>query len=274
MKKVLLVFALAMGLAGCATLQQLLSGAFKKPRLTFHSVQLQDLALSGMTLNVIYTLENPNPLGLSLAEVDYALSIDGKQVVAGKPPKGLEVAPKGRTQLVFPANIKFADVAPVLQTFLTKDYATYRAQGSIGVQTPIGILKFPVSKEDQFEVPKLPQVALNTPRISNLTLTSATVELPLMVTNRNTYALPIQGVGGQVSIAGANVGSLSTGDLGALTGKQTREVRLPITINFLSAAAAAAALRGGNGTVAFSGQVQSGGASLPINFSQNLSFRR
>ena len=180
---------------------------------------LSDVSLTGVTLNLTYTLDNPNALGIKLAQADYALFVEGHQVVAGKPPNGLKIPARGKTDLVFPANVKFADVAPVLQVFLQKDYAQYRAEGRVGVQTPIGVFSFPIVSEDQFEVPKMPTVQFGAPRIANLSFSSATLEIPLSVTNRNSFDLPVNGVSGRVNINGATVGQVSTGDMGALTGR-------------------------------------------------------
>jgi hypothetical protein len=170
--------------------------------------------------------------------------------------------------------VKFADVAPVLTTFLTKDSAAYKAQGTVGVKTPIGVVRLPLQHQGSFEVPKLPQVAFGTPRISSLSFTSAVVELPLKVTNRNSFPLPISSVAGGLSISGSRVGSLSRGDLGALSGKAERELTLPLTVNFLQAATAANALRSGSGTLSFDGAVKSGTASIPLDFSQTVRFTR
>ncbi len=268
------VLAASLLLSGCAFLKNLFSSAFRAPTLTFRRASLANASLSSATVDLVYAIENPNPLGLSLAEVDYALTIEGKQVVAGKPPTGLQIPARNSAELVFPANVRFADIAPVIQTFLNKDFAHYRAEGHIGLSTPLGVIRFPLSHEDQFEVPKLPSVSFAAPQVTNLNFQGATVTFPLMVTNRNSYPLPINGLSGAVMIAGANVGNLSTGDLGALAGKGTRQLNLPLTIHFASAAAAAMALRSGSGTVAFSGNVQSGGASLPMSFSQALNFSR
>ena len=69
--------------------EKLFASAFKKPTFTFKSVTLGDVSLTGVTLNLTYTLDNPNALGISLAQADYALFVEGHQVVAGKPPNGL-----------------------------------------------------------------------------------------------------------------------------------------------------------------------------------------
>lgn len=276
--KRLLVTALCLSvLSGCAYLRQFLttSNAFNEPSFAFRTMVLNDISLGGLNLDTVWDLNNPNPVGISLASVDYALFIDNKQVVAGKPQNGLQIAAQGSTELHFPANIQFADIAAVVEAFLTKDTATWRAEGGLGVQTPIGVLRFPIAKEGQFEVPKLPAIVFGNPRVTSITLMGATVEFPLTVTNKNTYALPIAGVTGGIAVGGSPIGTLSTGNLGAMEGKGTKQIALPLTINLLSAAGAVAnAVRGGNAQVTFTAQVQSGGTALPIKVDQLVNFIR
>lgn len=274
MKRALLVAACLSVFSGCAYLQQFLQAAFREPTFTFKNMVLNDVSLGGLSLDTVWDLNNPNNVGISLAAVDYALFIENKQVVAGHPENGLQLAANGSSELHFPANIKFQDVAGVVETFLTKDLAAWRAEGSIGVQTPIGVLKFPMAKEGQFEVPKLPAIVFGNPRVTNISLSGATVEFPLTVTNKNTYALPLA-VTGNLAVAGSNVGTISTGNLGAMEGKGAKQLAVPLTINFLSAGAAVVnAVRGGNAQVAFNAQVQSGAQTVPLRVDQLVSFVR
>ncbi|HSP81230.1 MAG TPA: LEA type 2 family protein [Myxococcaceae bacterium] len=248
--------------------------AFKQPRLTFKTARLADASLADATVNLVYQIDNPNSFGLNLASVDYAFFVEGKQVVAGSPPKGLNIPARGRAELVFPANVRFADVAPVVQTFLTQDTARYKAQGTLGIQTPIGVVRIPLEKEGTFPVPKIPAVRFESPRIANISLTGATVEFPLTVTNRNGFPLPVGGISGALKVAGTSVGTLSTGNLGMLEANATRQLTLPLTIHFARAAAAASALRSGNARVALDGRLVSDGQSVPMDISQLLNFRR
>jgi LEA14-like dessication related protein len=261
-------------LAGCASLQRMAKNAFKKPTLTFKTARLADVSLADATLHLVYQLDNPNNIGLNLASVDYAFFVEGKQVVAGTPPKGLDIPARGRAELVFPANVRFADIAPVVHTFLTQDTARYKAQGSVGIQTPLGVLRLPLEKEGTFEVPKIPDVRFDTPRITNLTLTGATVEFPLTVTNRNAFPLPVGGISGALKLAGTSVGTLSTGDLGRMDANGTRQLTLPLTIQFARAASAAAALRSGSAQVSLDGRLVSNGQSIPLDITQFLNFKR
>jgi LEA14-like dessication related protein len=260
--------ALALTASGCALLQNLFRTAFREPELRFKTVTLRDLSLGGAGINTVWTLENPNPMGLSIAEIDYAFSVEGKQVIAGKPAQGLEIPANGRTELVFPADVKFQDLAQTVGVFLDKDVATYRAEGHLGIKTPIGVIRIPLSKEGTFEVPKLPALEFDSPRIKNLSLTGATLEIPLRLTNRNSFPLPVAALTGQLSIGGARVGSISNNAVGILSAKGTQTVTLPVTINFLNAVSAANAIRQGKAQISLDGQLQSGQANLPISLSE------
>ena len=271
-----LLGALVLVTTGCpGLLEALRSSVFQEPSLTFRSAVLTDISLAGLTLDTIWTLNNPNSVGVSLSTVEYALSVEGKRVVSGAPATGLDIGPGGTSELHFPAAIRFSDLAAVVEPFLNKDNASYRVEGRLGLETPVGVVLLPLSYESTFEVPKLPLVAFGNPRVTSLNLSGATVEFPLQVTNRNTYALPVSGVTGTLSIGGSPVGTLSTGDLGAMSGKATHSAALPLTINLLSAASAVVtAIQGGTAQVTFNAQVHSGPAALPLSVQQGVDFLR
>lgn len=275
MRRAFVVTAVCSLLSGCAYLSQFLSAAFKRPTFAFKNLALSDASLSGITLDTVWKLDNPNPVGLSLASIDYALAVEDKQVVSGGPRQGLQIAAQGSSDLHFPANLKFQDLFGVVQTFLNKDNARYRASGSLGVQTPIGVIQFPLAAEGTFEVPKIPAIQMGNPRVSSVTFQGATVEFPLTVTNKNSYPLPVAALVGNVTLAGANIGTITTGNLGDLQGRGNRQVSIPLTVNFLQAAGAATKLaQGGQAQVQFNAQLESGGQRLPINLNQLVNIQR
>ena len=111
-----LLLVLAAAAASCATLEQLATGAFQKPTLAYKSAALTDVSLSGATLNIVTTVDNPNGVALSLAELDYRLSIDGHPVATGKPPEGLEIPAHGSADVTLPATFQFADLGQAVAT--------------------------------------------------------------------------------------------------------------------------------------------------------------
>lgn len=266
-----LVLAVSVGLLlpGCAVLRDLLATAFTPPTLRFAGVAVRDASLTGLTLDTRWQLDNPNGVGLSIAALDYAVFVDGRRVVAGAPPLGLQVAARGTTELTFPATVRFLELAPALEAVLSRDTATVRVEGTVGLDTPVGRVGVPLAAEQAFELPKLPQVEFGSPRLGQLTLAGATVEFPLSVLNRTSYPLLLQGLSGRVSLGGAELGSLATGPLGGLEGGGRRTLTLPLTVRFLSVGAAAVrVLQGGRATLLFQAQLDTPAGPIPLQLEQ------
>lgn len=260
---------------GCAVLLDVLRATVQEPTLTFQSVALTDVSLTGLTLDTAWRLDNPNAVEISLASIEYALSVENAPVISGSPAQGLQIPAQGSTVLHFPATVTFQSVGILVQTFASKDTATYKVGGAIGVQTPMGVLKLPLEKQGTFEVPKLPAVQFSPPRIASLSLLGATIEFPLEITNRNSFELPVDGITGSVFIAGERIGNISTGNLGRLGDHGKRMVTLPLTVSFLNTAQAViSAVQNGQAQVRLEASLQSGSAQLPIKTEQLLNFTR
>jgi LEA14-like dessication related protein len=260
-------------LSACAFLKQLGDKAFTEPTINFKEARLQNVSLGSATVDLVYSVRNPNPIGLSLAEVTYSFSIEGKEVVAGTPPQGLHIPAEGVADLEFPASVKYAALASALEVFLSKDSASYQAKGEVGIASPIGVLRLPLSKEGQLEVPKIPKLEFGSPRVSRLSAEGATLDVPITVTNRNSYPLPIQSLSGALQIAGATVGNVSSGEIGQLEGSGSRQITLPVGVHFAQAAQAVARLKGAS-EIGFSGEVASGDVSIPIRHTQVVHFQQ
>ncbi len=257
--------ALLVAAAGCS---------FQKPTLRFKSAAVEETDLEGATLQLVYSFDNPSSLGLDLAEVSYALEVEGHAVASGKPQRGLSLRPSAATDLVFPARVRFADLPPLIGTFLTRDTARYKASGSLGVRTPVGVLRFPLSYESAFSVPKVPTLAFQSPRVQSLSFSGARIVFPLRLTNRNGFPLPLGAFTANVWISGSKVGAAEAPMPGLLGAGETRAFELPLEVDFLRAGVGIAnAIRGGRANVRLDGVLRSGSASVPIGIEQNLSFR-
>jgi LEA14-like dessication related protein len=269
----LLVLALssaALSLAGCSFFKSLLVGDFKKPSLTFQDAGLSEVSLGGATLNLNFKVDNPNGESLSLAETDYKLLVEGKQLVAGKPPGGIKIPANGSALVTLPATVRFADLASSVAAVLHKGAASYRGEGHIGVDTPIGVVALPFSTEGKMELPKVPTVTVGSPALTGISLSGATLKLPLEVTNANAFALPLADVTGALHIAGAEVGNFAAKDLGRLEANAKKIVTLPVTVHFAGAMDAFRALQSGRTEVALSGVLSSGGATIPFHVVQQV----
>ena len=260
-----LLLVLVLAATGCG---------FKRPTMRFKAVRLADVDLGGTQLDVVYSFHNPNPLGLRLAEVSYALDVEGTRVAAGCPPKGLNFAAGSSTDVVFPARVLFSAIAPVVEVFLEKDSAAYKASGTVGIETPLGVLRFPVSHQSTFPVPKIPTFQFQSPSVRNLTFSGARVIFPVQITNRNGFGLPLAGFSADINLAGHEVGTTQVPFAGAMAAGETRIVELPIDVNFLKGGSAVAqAVRSRRATVGLNGSLRSGATTVPIKVSQSVDFR-
>jgi LEA14-like dessication related protein len=269
-----LLIVLVAGASACAWLQAAESG-FKKPDVAYKGASLSDVSLSGATLSVVTRVDNPNPVALALADVDYRLSIEGRPVAAGKPPDGLEIPANGAADVTLPASFKFTDLGQAVSTLLEKGSAGYKAEGTVGLKTPIGVVHVPLSHEGTFTLPAMPGIALGTPRLTSVAIDHATVDLPVTLTGRGSLPVPLQALQAAVTIGGAHVGEVSAKDLGTLEPGASRSVTLPVTVPFSGAVEAAQAmLKGGPVPIALDGQLQSGPAPVPFSLQTTASFRR
>ena len=250
-------------------------GGFKNPDVAYKGASLTDVSLSGATLNVVTSVNNPNPVTLSLAEVDYRLSIDGHPVATGKPPDGLEIAANGATDVTLPASFKFTDLGEAVATVLRKGGAGYRAEGTVGVKTPIGLVKVPLAHEGKFTLPAMPGIALGTPHLTAVAIDHATVDLPVTLTGKGSLPVPLEALQAAVTIGGAHIGEVSAKDLGTLEPGASKSVTLPLTVPFAGALdAAQAMLKGGTVPIALDGQLKSGPAPVPFSLKTTANFRR
>jgi len=143
------------------------------------------------------------------------------------------------------------------------------------VKTPVGVVHVPLSHEGTFKLPEMPAIALGTPRVTSVALDHASVELPVTLTAKGSYPIPLQALDAAVTIGGAHIGDVSARDLGTLEPGKPQSLTLPLNIPFSGALEAAQAiLKGGSVPIALSGQMHSGPAPVPFELKTTAQFRR
>src|SRR5438309_47914 len=117
MRKILWLLPL---LAGCALVRSAVSSAFEKPTLSFKDARLPSIDFEGAELDLVFLVNNPNSMGLDLAQTSYTLQVEGKQVVAGAPQNGLVIPAHGSGEVTFPARVHWNEIAPALQALFAQ----------------------------------------------------------------------------------------------------------------------------------------------------------
>src|ERR671936_1416127 len=164
-------------LLGCSLVRQAASSAFERPTLSFKEARLPHVDFQGAELDLVFLVTNPNSVGLDLTRASYNLEVEGHKVASGTPQNGLKIPGGGTTEVTFPANIQWNEIAPALEAVFAMDQVRYKASGELGV----GPVTLPLQHEGTFAAPKVPKVEVGSPRIPSLSLPGDRLALPLKI---------------------------------------------------------------------------------------------
>ena len=183
----------------------------------------------GAELDLVFLVTNPNSVGLDLTRASYDLEVEGHKVAAGTPKNGLKIPGGATTEVTFPANVQWNEIAPALEALFAMDQLHYKASGELGV----GAVTLPLSHEGTFAAPKMPSIDVGSPQITSLTLTGARLALPLKIANLNAFPLPLGGILGTVDIGGSTVGRIAMPEASPVPSNGETTVTVPLNVSFL-----------------------------------------
>ncbi len=258
-------------LCGCSLLGKVASAAFERPKLEFKDAKLDHVDFTGADFTLTYLVTNPNSVGLNLAQTDYALQVENHALLSGKPQGGLQIPGGGSADVAFPAHVAWKDLAPAVEALFAQESVRYKASGTLGVNTPIGLIALPLEHEGTFAPPRLPDFEIQSPKILSIGLLGARLSLPLKIGNKNSFPLPLGGILGSVEIAGEKVGRVALPAQAMVEAGKETILSLPLDISFLSTGAAvASALRSRVAEVKIDGTLTSGTSTLPLHLAQTV----
>ncbi|MCU7795503.1 MAG: LEA type 2 family protein [Candidatus Thiodiazotropha sp. (ex Myrtea spinifera)] len=238
-RKVLLLFVLihAISLSGCATLEQVgqvLEG--QKPTAQVNGVRLTSLDFEGMDLAFDVQVDNPNPVGISLAGLDYDLSLLGSRFLKGDQPMGMRLAANGNSSVEVPMRLGFQQLLSTYQQLKGADSAGYQLDLGMGFDVPVlGRVRVPVSYQGEFPVPKMPDVKVRSLDVQQLSMSGAKLTMQLEVDNPNAFSLLLNQLNYDVKLNGYNVGSGLMGRAVNLQQGSPGVINLPLSLDFAQA---------------------------------------
>ena len=143
---------IATTLSGCAAVNQILKGVgVTKPELMATGAQLTSVSMDHLELNFLFSLNNPNPISITIVDLDYRLKVNGKQVATGNQTKSIVVEANGRTDFSIPAEIAISEVLSGVALKLP-DTLNYEIELRIGVSSPAGRLPISIVQPGQISV--------------------------------------------------------------------------------------------------------------------------
>jgi LEA14-like dessication related protein len=259
--------SLAIVLSGCTFLGRV----FEKPRVSFARVAVDELSFAGLTARFIFTIENPNTVGIDLAKLEYALVLEGKPFAQGATDAALHVPPSKTGELTVPLTLSFGQMVDGLQAIFKHTSIAYAMKTQLTFETSVGPTSVPVEATGTLPVPRLPRFSLAGVELASLTPTGATLEVGLAIANPNELEIPIGGLTWSVAIEGTPV---AQGRLGKMTLKAnaTSTSKIEVAVDVVSVGlAVGAALASHSAHITLDGSVELvPGQAWPLHLESTL----
>lgn len=237
--------ALLAACAGCATITDL--AQVRRPTVAVNQVQFKDADFSAVDLLFDLAVDNPNAVPISLAGIDYGLTVGGKQLVSGSKQDALRIDSQSTGTVALPLRLEWASLAEAFQDVRARDSIDYTMDSALSFNLPVlGPVTVPVSKSGQLPVVKAPGVKIAGLQRKSVTLSGADLALLLDVENPNAFQLALGQlrygfkVNGETWASGSHPTGLKVPAAGS------GRIAIPMTLNFIEMGRAAFAMVSGN----------------------------
>ncbi len=230
----LVITALLLSLAACAPVELKQALENQRPRISVADQRVTSLDFERIALAFGLNVENPNPIGIQLAGLDYDLKLDGKHFLAGKQPQRMQIAAAGISRIEVPLSFALSEIQQALSNIGDKDEVPYELVTGLMIDVPLlGKLRYPVTTRGTIPVPRLPTVSLQSLSVERLDFSGATLGLKLAVDNPNAFSVALNSLNYDLKVNGKHWASGNQRDLGTMKQKQKSTITLPLTLNFM-----------------------------------------
>lgn len=184
-------------LSSCATLEK----QIKAPEVSISDARIVNMSLADVQLAFDFDVRNPNPIGLSMHGLSYDLAIQDRPLFHGTMTSRLQIGANKTSHLTLPFTLRYEDVLGTLLALRDNNELRYKISG----QANLGIVKVPYSHAGSVSLPTLPDVSVQSLRISKLTLTGAELALGVKVNNANGFPVRFNGISYDLKLADASL---------------------------------------------------------------------
>ncbi len=218
-------------LLSCSTMREL--AQTQKPRLSVKEARLTNLSFESLVLALDVRIDNPNPVGLTMAGFDYDLSLAGQSFIKGQQNRSMSIPAQGKSILEIPISLQFRELYNSFKALKNKGETPYRIGCGVTFDLPLlGRTRIPVSHSGSIPLIKLPAVKMAGLKVKNLGLSGADLELRLKLTNPNTFGLALNGIDYNLKIEGKQWAHGSRQQAVNVARGATGTVRIPISLDF------------------------------------------
>lgn len=226
MNRALLIALACLG-TGCEALTEF------TPKVHFDRLNVDAIDFQHADVDFVFRVDNPNPIGVGLADYSYDLSLEEVPFLEGTNDAGFDLEANGSSELALPLDLAWTQIFETIDATRGEDLVDFRLGGAMGFDTPAGKVDIPFDEEGDFPALRTPTFRFQALRVPKVGLTTADIEVDLGVDNPHGATLFFDRFDYGLSLGGVEVadGLVSTF---AVDGATEGTLTLPVSVNLLS----------------------------------------
>lgn len=215
------------------------------PTVKFSRLDLTDIDFDHIDTNFVFQVDNPNPVGAPVDRFDYNLQLMGVDILSGDDPNGLTLAAEGTSEMALPVSFDFVNLYDAITATRGEDYVDFGLQGGFGFDSDVGPVDINFDEAGSYPALRIPKITLGKLKIKSFSGTQLGLGLDIALDNDHGSAIDFADIGFNLQVAGVNIGDGAVGDTVTVEGATSQNLSLPITVDVVQAAGAAAAILAG-----------------------------
>ncbi|MEN8170851.1 MAG: LEA type 2 family protein [Pseudomonadota bacterium] len=229
-----LVTMITVGLSACAPIDIKQAMENQAPKVSVANQRLTRLDFERINLAFDIKVDNPNPVGIQLAGLDYDLKLADQSFASGKQDKYMALAASGASHFELPLSMAFSEIYQAISSLKDKDQIPYELTTVLMIDVPLlGKMRYPVKAQGVLPLPRLPDISVKDIRLEKLNFSGATLALNLQVDNPNAFSVAMNKLNYDFKVNGKRWASGNKQTLGTIKTKQKNIISLPISLNFM-----------------------------------------
>jgi LEA14-like dessication related protein len=146
MRHAFMLILLSLLLGGCSLF-------VTPPTVQVRDVTVTGLDTSGLEMDIFLTVNNPNSYGIRLLGYSYKLQMIDLPLLKGGDRIRRDFQPNQDTDVRLPVRMSYHDLLDILRRFPDPDRVPYQLEAGLEVETSLGTMTIPLSKQDSFAIP-------------------------------------------------------------------------------------------------------------------------
>lgn len=181
-----------------------------KPRIEYVEPRVTAIDWRGVNLAFDVGVKNPLPVPLRAAGGRYAVDIAGQQFVRSDAVPPLDVASRGRGEVVLPARFEYARILGLVRDWEDAAEVPYRLSGAIAFELAGQPMELPFAHDGEIPMLKMPEIEITGIKTGDIGFEGVSVTITAEIENPNAFPLGIGDVGFAVTLGGVTLAEMST----------------------------------------------------------------